>query len=78
MSETADWIVAYQEAFRAANPQHEKPIRVRHWTGGWYQLANPGQEFDGKKYTRKQIEAFGERLRAQAAEAAASKQEDAQ
>jgi hypothetical protein len=74
MSDTADWIVAYQEAFRAANPHEEKPIRVRHWTGGWYQLAHPGRDFDGKKYTRKQIEGFTARLVAQVA----AKQENAE
>jgi hypothetical protein len=64
----ADWVIAYREAFKAANPEHDKPIRIRHWTGGWYQIAHPGKEFDVRKYTRRQIEGFTERLRAKVAE----------
>mgnify|MGYP001244533280 CR=1 FL=1 len=64
-----DWVVAYQEAFKAANPHYDQPIRVRHWTGGWYQIAFPEQPYDGKKHTRKQIEAMTERLRAKVVKA---------
>jgi hypothetical protein len=76
MSETADWIVAYQEAFRAANPQHEENIRVQLWFPGWYRIGMPNKDFDGRKYRRSQIEEFGARLRAQVAEAGTAKQED--
>jgi hypothetical protein len=69
-TETADWIVAYQEAFRAANPEHEKPIRVQLWAPGWYRIAHPGEDFANRKYRRKQIEAFTANLRATAAKAA--------
>lgn len=76
MSQPADWIVAYQEAFRAANPHHEKPIRVQLWSPGWYRIAMPGQGFDSRKYRRSQIDEFAARLRTQVAEAAAPKQGD--
>jgi hypothetical protein len=76
MSETADWIVAYQEAFRAANPHHENPVRIQLWSPGWYRIAMPGQDFDNRKYRRSQIDEFAARLRTQVAEAAAPKQGD--
>lgn len=76
MSETADWIEAYQEAFRAANPHHEKTVRVQLWSPGWYRIAMPGQEFDSRKYRRSQIDEFAVRLRKQVAETTASKQGD--
>ena len=62
----ADWVLAYQAAFREANPQYELPIRIRHWTGGWYQIAMPGNEFvdSETKITRKRILEMTENLRA--------------
>jgi hypothetical protein len=64
-----DWVLAYQAAFRAANPHHEQPVRVSHWTGGWYRIAQPGQPVGDRKYTRRQIEGFTERLLARVAKA---------
>lgn len=60
----ADWFLAYVEAFRKANPNHQQPVLIRHWTGGWYQLVTHGGSFnDGsKKKTRRQIEEMTARL----------------
>ncbi len=77
MNETADWIVAYQEAFRAANPEHKEPIRVQLWTAGWYRIAMPGRDFDSRKYRRSQIEAFTARLVEKIGKAEATPQENA-
>lgn len=60
----ADWVLAYQAAFKEANPEYDQPVRIRHWTRGWYQIAHPGKEFDGRKHTRNQIIEFTARLRA--------------
>lgn len=78
MSETTDWIVAYQEAFRAANPEYREPIRVQLWTAGWYRIAMPGRDFDSRKYRRSQIEAFTARLAEKIAAADTKKQENAE
>ena len=65
----ADWVLAYQAAFREANPQYERPVRIRHWTGGWYQIAMPGEVFvdSDTKITRRRIEELTENLRARVA-----------
>lgn len=65
MVEKAESFIAdYQEAFRAANPDAKADIRVQLWTPGWYRIANPGRDFDNKKYRRSEIIAMTERLRA--------------
>ncbi len=69
MTDTADWILAYQAAFQAANPEYDKPIHVQLWAPGWYRIAHPGEDFGSRKYRRKQIEEFTANLRARGAKA---------
>ncbi|NTF18163.1 hypothetical protein G6L37_07070 [Agrobacterium rubi] len=62
----AEWVLAYQAAFKEANPQYELPVKVRHWSGGWYQIAFPGRPFvdSDTKITRKRIVEMTDNLRA--------------
>lgn len=75
----ADWVLAYQAAFKAANPEHDLPVKVRHWTGGWYQIAMPGEPFRDwqTKVTRKHIEDNTRNLIERVARATAQKGESA-
>lgn len=65
------FITEYQEAFRAANPEAKGDIRVQVWTRGWYRIANPGSDFNTKKYSKSEIVAFTARLRAKVAKPSA-------